>query len=66
MSKLEIIEAQLKELNEDELRSFRQWFAESTPPHGIVNLMPTFASGRLDKLAEKALLDHEDGKSTEL
>jgi len=66
MSKLEIIEAQLKQLNTDELRSFRQWFAEFDAEAWDRQFESDAQSGRLDKLAEQALRDYESGKTTDL
>ncbi|MFN7932748.1 MAG: hypothetical protein U0R19_05435 [Bryobacteraceae bacterium] len=66
MSRVEEIELRVKALNEDELRAFREWFAEYDAEAWDREIEAHAADGTLARLAEKALRDHEQGLSTEL
>jgi hypothetical protein len=66
MSKLEAAENQVKQLDPQELKSFRQWFAEFDAELWDQQFESDVHNGKLDKFAERALHDYEAGKSTEL
>ena len=66
VSKVEAIEAQVKRLDADELRAFREWYAEFDAEIWDRQFESDVESGRLDKAAERALRDYEAGKSTDL
>ena len=66
MSRLEEIELRVKALNSDELRVFREWFAEYDAEAWDREIEAHAADGTLARLAEKVLRDHEQGRSTEL
>jgi hypothetical protein len=66
VSKIEQIERQIQSLSEKELAEFRAWFQEFDWAMWDRQLERDVASGKLDKLAEKALGDHAAGKTTPL
>jgi hypothetical protein len=66
MSRIEAIEKQIQELSEEELSLFRQWFSEFDAALWDRQLERDADAGRLDSLAEEALRQHEQGKTTKL
>jgi hypothetical protein len=66
MSKIEAIEKQIQELSEEDLALFRQWFAEFDAELWDRQLERDVKAGKLDSLAEKALQQHGQGKTTKL
>jgi len=66
MSRVEKIENQIKELSQDELTALREWFAAFDGDAWDRQMEADINAGRLDSLAERALRDHEAGRSTKL
>lgn len=66
MSRLESVENEVKRLTSDELRAFRDWFSAFDADAWDRQFESDARSGRLDGLAERALRDHNAGKSTDL
>ena len=66
MSCVENIENQVKELSRDELTALREWFADFDGDAWDRQMEADINAGRLDTLAERALRDHEAGRSTKL
>ncbi len=66
MSKLESIETEVKQLSAEELKRFREWFLEFDADAWDRQLESDIAAGKLDQLAEKAIRDHQAGRTTEL
>jgi succinate dehydrogenase flavin-adding protein (antitoxin of CptAB toxin-antitoxin module) len=66
MSRVEQIESQIQQLSDDELRAFRNWFAEYDAEMWDQQFAHDVEAGKLDHLAERALRDHHAGKSTKL
>jgi hypothetical protein len=66
MSRVEQIESQIKDLTSKELQSLRAWFAEYDAQIWDRQLEADVRAGKLDRLAEDALREHEAGRSTEL
>ena len=66
VSKIEQLEQQIQSLSEKELAEFRAWFQEFDWAMWDRQLERDVASGKLDKLGEKALRDHASGKTTPL
>ena len=66
MGKVEQIERAIKALSPDELEQLRAWFADFDAVHWDRQLEADVASGRLDKLAERALAEHASGRTTPL
>ncbi len=66
MNRVGKIEDQIKELSIEELRSLRDWLAEYDADAWDRQFESDVASGKLDRLAERAIQDHEVGRSTKL
>jgi hypothetical protein len=66
MSRVENIENQIKELSRDELTALREWFADFDRDAWDRQMEADINAGRLDALAERALRDHEAGRSAKL
>lgn len=66
MTKLEVLEEQIKNLSPEELAALRQWFLERDAEEWDRQIERDAASGKLDKLFEKSLADHHAGKSREI
>jgi len=66
MTKVEKIEQDVRELNDDELLAFRKWFREYDSDEWDRQIEEDVRAGKLDKLAEEALAAHRAGKSKEL
>jgi hypothetical protein len=66
VSKVEEIEGQVRNLAPAELRTFRDWFAQFDAEVWDLQIEGDAQSGKLDKLAERALLDHQTGRSKDL
>ncbi len=66
MTRIEEIESQIKELNPDELTVLRRWFLEFDADSWDRQIEADTRNGKLDSLAESALEDHENGRSTVL
>jgi hypothetical protein len=66
MSRVEQIESQIKDLTSKELQSLRAWFAEYDAQIWDRQFEADVRAGKLDRLAEDALREHEAGRSTKL
>jgi hypothetical protein len=66
MSRVEQIESQIKDLTSKELQSLRAWFAEYDAQIWDRQFEADVRAGKLDRLAEDALREHEAGRSTRL
>ncbi len=66
MTKVEKIEQDIRKLNRDELLAFRRWFREYDSDEWDRQIEEDVRAGKLDKLAEEALVAHRAGKSKEL
>jgi hypothetical protein len=66
MSNVERVEIQIKELSADELRDFRSWFAEFDAEEWDSQIEADARSGALRSLVDRAIADHEAGRSTTL
>jgi len=64
MSRVELIEEQVKSLTPDELKAFRDWFSIFDANLWDSRIESDANSGKLHSLAERALRDHESGRST--
>jgi len=64
MSRVEHVEGQVKGLTLDELRAFRDWFARYDAEVWDDQIEADAKNGKLGSLAERALHDHESGRST--
>ena len=66
MSRVEHIEGQVKSLSLDELTAFRDWFVQFEAEVWDDQIEADAKNGKLRSLAERALQDHESGRSTVL
>jgi hypothetical protein len=66
MSRIEQIEGQLKALSPEELKAFRDWFARFDAETWDQQIEADARDGKLRSLAERALHDHQSGRSTVL
>ena len=66
MSRVEQLEQQIAELDASELKALRAWFERYDAEVWDHQIETDAKSGKLGRLAERALRDHESGRSTEL
>lgn len=66
MSRVEQVERQIAELDPSELKSLRQWFERYDAEVWDQQIEADAKSGRLSRLAGRAIRDHQAGSSTEL
>ena len=66
MSTVQELEQAVRQLSPEELAAFRAWFVEFDAQLWDRQLEDDVAAGRLDALAEEALLDLREGRCTEL
>jgi hypothetical protein len=64
MSRVERIEGEVMNLSSDELRAFRNWFEQFDAEMWDEQIEADANNGKLQSLAERALKDHEAGRST--
>ena len=60
------LEKTISALPPNDLSKFREWFLEFDAKNWDRQFEEDVADGRLDKLAEKAIAEHQAGDSTEL
>jgi hypothetical protein len=60
------IERAVEQLSPEELRAFRQWFADRDAAEWDRQLEADVLAGKLDALGEEALKDQRDGRCSEL
>ena len=66
MSSIQEIEQAIRQLSSEDLAAFRRWFIEFDASLWDSQLENDVAAGRLDKLADEALLDLREGCCTDL
>jgi hypothetical protein len=66
MTSLQEIETAISQLSPDELTAFRVWFAEFDAEIWDRQFEEDVASGRLNKLADRALQHLREGRCTDL
>ena len=66
MGDIENIEERIKELSPEELMAFRDWFVQFDAGAWDRQFEEDVKAGKLDRLAERALRDHAEGRSTKL
>lgn len=59
-------EEAVRQLDREELSQFREWFAEFDADAWDRQMEEDAQAGRLDKLAEEALREYHEGRTTEL
>jgi hypothetical protein len=63
MSRVENIQGQVQSLSAEELKAFRHWFAGFDAEVWDAQIEADSKNGKLRSLAERALRDHESGRS---
>jgi hypothetical protein len=66
MTKLEKIERDVETLSPDELAAFRDWFHAYDAARWDQQLEGDAQSGKLERLRQEALAEHQDQKAREL
>jgi len=66
MAKVQIIEKEIKSLNQEELAEFRDWFLEYDSEAWDAQIKRDVHSGKLDHIAQEALDEHKRGESKAL
>ena len=66
MSRVERVEDEVQNLSAEELKAFRDWFARFDAAAWDQQIEADADNGKLRSLAERALKDHEAGRSTVL
>jgi hypothetical protein len=66
MSNVQEIENAIRRLSPKELADLREWFAEFDAAAWDQQLERDVAAGKLDRLAEQAIDDFENGRTTDL
>ena len=66
MSELEKLEERIRHLSADELKEFREWFAEFDARVWDEQIEADAKAGKLDKLVSEALSEHKSGRRREL
>lgn len=66
MTKVEKLEREVKGLRRDELAAFRKWFREYDAEEWDRQIEEDARSGKLDKVAEKALREYKAGRAKAL
>jgi len=66
MSRVERVEDEVQNLSAEELKAFRDWFARFDAAAWDRQIEADADNGKLRSLAERALKDHEAGRSTVL
>ena len=66
MGNVEQLESQVRGLNADELKAFRNWFAQFDAEAWDRQIEADTKNGALSSLADRALADHAAGRSTTL
>ena len=66
MTRVQRLEEEIKGLTRSELTAFRKWFLEYDATAWDGQIEEDARAGKLDELAQKALADHETGRTTEI
>ncbi len=66
MTNIEKLENDVQKLGQEELATFREWFRQYDAAEWDQQIVEDIREGRMDKLAEEALAEHEAGTTKEL
>ena len=66
MTRIQKLEQEIRKLAPGELAAFREWFQDYDSNQWDRQLEEDVLTGRLDRLAQKALADHKEGKTREI
>ncbi|MGO9531951.1 MAG: hypothetical protein ACLP3B_12345 [Syntrophobacteraceae bacterium] len=65
MTRIQKLEQEIRKLAPSELSAFRKWFQDHDSDQWDSQIEEDALSGKLDRLAQKALADHKAGKTSE-
>lgn len=66
MTRIQKLEQEVRKLAPRELAAFRKWFRDYDSDQWDSQIEEDALTGKLDRLAQKALADHKAGKTSEL
>jgi len=66
MTRIQKLEQEIRELAPGELATFRKWFEAYDSDQWDSQIEEDARTGKLDRLAQKALADHKAGKTSEI
>jgi hypothetical protein len=66
MTRIQKLEQEVRKLAPVELAAFREWFRDYDSDQWDSQIDEDALTGKLDRLAQKALADHKAGKTSEL
>lgn len=66
MTRVQLIEQEIRKLSPEELAQLRDWFLELDAEQWDKQLERDAESGKLEKLFDKSVADHRAGKSREI
>jgi len=66
MTRLQMLEEEIKKLSPEEMAQLRDWLLERDAEQWDGEIEQDAASGRLDKVFKRSLADHRAGKSREI
>lgn len=66
MTKVQILEREIKKLDRDDLTAFRDWFRRYDSSSWDRQMERNARAGKLDKFAAQALAEHKTGKADAL
>ena len=66
MTRVQELEQEVRKLAPSELAAFREWFQDYDSDQWDSQIEEDALTGKLDRLAQKALADHKAGKTSEI
>lgn len=66
MTRIQKLEQEVRKLAPGELAAFRKWFRDYDSDQWDSQIEEDALTGKLDRLAQKALADHKAGKTSQL
>lgn len=66
MTRIQKLEQEIRRLAPSELVAFRKWFEDYDSDQWDSQIEEDALTGKLDRLAQKALADHKAGKTNEI
>ena len=66
MTRVEKLEREIQRLSRDEIAAFRDWFRKYDSNEWDREIEQDIQAGKLDRLAEKAITAHKEGRTREI